>query len=168
MNVPSSMPNPKSSRWGGGVIDDEMREMQWVKPELVAQIRFVEWTAEGGCGLRRSSGCGPTRARERCGGKRTTVSRGPVQFGQTEALLSQVKSSDDAWCVPDGRTPRALLNRHRNVRHPHDFGSFTSNLMAASCSGALPILRRNGSHRASCRMLANMGSELTSTSPGSR
>ena len=26
---------------------DEMREMQWVKPELVAQIRFVEWTAEG-------------------------------------------------------------------------------------------------------------------------
>ena len=23
---------------------DEMREMQWVKPELVAQIRFVEWT----------------------------------------------------------------------------------------------------------------------------
>jgi bifunctional non-homologous end joining protein LigD len=26
---------------------DEMREMQWVRPELVAQIRFVEWTAEG-------------------------------------------------------------------------------------------------------------------------
>ena len=25
----------------------EMREMQWVKPELVAQVRFVEWTAEG-------------------------------------------------------------------------------------------------------------------------
>jgi len=24
-----------------------MREMQWVRPELVAQIRFVEWTAEG-------------------------------------------------------------------------------------------------------------------------
>ncbi len=21
--------------------------MQWVKPELVAQVRFVEWTAEG-------------------------------------------------------------------------------------------------------------------------
>ena len=24
-----------------------MHEMQWVRPELVAQIRFVEWTAEG-------------------------------------------------------------------------------------------------------------------------
>ena len=41
------LPQSKSSRWGGGVTADEMREMQWVKPELVAQIRFVEWTAEG-------------------------------------------------------------------------------------------------------------------------
>jgi bifunctional non-homologous end joining protein LigD len=29
------------------VTADEMREMQWVRPELVAQVRFVEWTAEG-------------------------------------------------------------------------------------------------------------------------
>ena len=41
------LPNPKASRWGGGVTADEMREMQWVTPELVAQIRFAEWTAEG-------------------------------------------------------------------------------------------------------------------------
>lgn len=26
---------------------DEMREFQWTRPELVVQIRFVEWTAEG-------------------------------------------------------------------------------------------------------------------------
>jgi len=39
--------NPKSSRWGGGVTAGEMREMQWMTPELVAQIRFVEWTPEG-------------------------------------------------------------------------------------------------------------------------
>lgn len=35
------------SRWGGGVTADEMGEMTWVKPKLVVQIRFVEWTAEG-------------------------------------------------------------------------------------------------------------------------
>jgi bifunctional non-homologous end joining protein LigD len=29
------------------VTADEMRDMQRVRPELVAQIRFVEWTAEG-------------------------------------------------------------------------------------------------------------------------
>ena len=45
--LPEDLPQPKSSRWGGGVTANEMREMQWLKPELVAQIRFVEWTAEG-------------------------------------------------------------------------------------------------------------------------
>jgi bifunctional non-homologous end joining protein LigD len=41
------LPNSKSSRWGGGITAEEMRQMQWVKPDLVAQLRFVEWTAEG-------------------------------------------------------------------------------------------------------------------------
>jgi bifunctional non-homologous end joining protein LigD len=40
------LPVVKSSRWGGGVTVDEMREMQWVRPKFVVQIRFVEWTAE--------------------------------------------------------------------------------------------------------------------------
>lgn len=26
---------------------DQMSEMHWTRPKLVAQIRFVEWTAEG-------------------------------------------------------------------------------------------------------------------------
>ena len=41
------LPSSKSDRWAGGVTADEMRQMQWVEPKLVAQIRFVEWTAEG-------------------------------------------------------------------------------------------------------------------------
>jgi DNA ligase D-like protein (predicted ligase) len=41
------LPHGKSSRWGGGVTVEDMRDMQWVKPDLVAQVRFVEWTAEG-------------------------------------------------------------------------------------------------------------------------
>jgi bifunctional non-homologous end joining protein LigD len=32
------------AHWGGGIADEEM---QWINPELLAQIRFVEWTAEG-------------------------------------------------------------------------------------------------------------------------
>jgi bifunctional non-homologous end joining protein LigD len=46
MSVPSSICRTRRHP-GGGVTADEMREMQWVRPELVAQIRFVEWTAEG-------------------------------------------------------------------------------------------------------------------------
>jgi DNA ligase D-like protein (predicted ligase) len=41
------LPHTKASRWGGGVTIDQMAEMQWVKPTLIAQVRFVEWTAEG-------------------------------------------------------------------------------------------------------------------------
>jgi DNA ligase D-like protein (predicted ligase) len=41
------LPNSKTAHWGGGVTADEMQEMQWLKPVLVTQIRFVEWTADG-------------------------------------------------------------------------------------------------------------------------
>jgi len=41
------LPTTQTSHWGGGVTADQMREMQWVKPKLVAQVRFVEWTADG-------------------------------------------------------------------------------------------------------------------------
>ena len=40
------LPNSKSSHWGGGVTAEQMKEMRWLKPALVAQIRFVEWTAD--------------------------------------------------------------------------------------------------------------------------
>ena len=40
------LPNHKPSRWGGGVTAAQMQEMRWLKPALVAQVRFVEWTAD--------------------------------------------------------------------------------------------------------------------------
>jgi bifunctional non-homologous end joining protein LigD len=43
----ADLPNSKTSHWGGGVTPEQMSEMQWLKPKLVAQIRFVEWTADG-------------------------------------------------------------------------------------------------------------------------
>lgn len=43
----ADLPSNGSSRWGGGVSGEEMDAIRWVRPELVAQIRFVEWTAQG-------------------------------------------------------------------------------------------------------------------------
>jgi ATP-dependent DNA ligase len=37
--------NSRTAHWGGGVTL-EMNEMQWLRPKLVAQVRFVEWTAD--------------------------------------------------------------------------------------------------------------------------
>ena len=42
----ANLPVTDVGRWGGGITADQMREMHWTKPQLVAQIRFVEWTAE--------------------------------------------------------------------------------------------------------------------------
>jgi bifunctional non-homologous end joining protein LigD len=40
-------PDASVGPWGGGITADQMREIHWTKPRLVAQVRFVEWTAEG-------------------------------------------------------------------------------------------------------------------------
>lgn len=37
----------ESSQWGGGVSAKDMRQMRWVRPSLVVQIGFVEWTNAG-------------------------------------------------------------------------------------------------------------------------
>jgi bifunctional non-homologous end joining protein LigD len=41
------LPNSKTTHWGGGVTAEQMAEMKWVRPTIVAQIRFVEWTSDG-------------------------------------------------------------------------------------------------------------------------
>jgi bifunctional non-homologous end joining protein LigD len=41
------LPSGRTTHWGGGVTPEQMSEMRWLKPQLVAQVRFVEWTAEG-------------------------------------------------------------------------------------------------------------------------
>lgn len=41
------LPNARTSHWGGGVTAEQMKEMRWLKPRLIAQIRFVEWTSDG-------------------------------------------------------------------------------------------------------------------------
>ena len=41
------LPNSKKSHWGTGVTVEDMLEMTWVRPRVVVQVHFVEWTTEG-------------------------------------------------------------------------------------------------------------------------
>jgi DNA ligase D-like protein (predicted ligase) len=43
----TDIPNSRTSHWGAGITADQMADFQWLTPRVVAQIRFVEWTAEG-------------------------------------------------------------------------------------------------------------------------
>ncbi len=42
----ANLPDTDVGPWAGGITADQMREMHWTVPQLVAQIRFTEWTAE--------------------------------------------------------------------------------------------------------------------------
>jgi bifunctional non-homologous end joining protein LigD len=41
-----NLPDAAAGRWGGGITADQMHEMQWTRPQLIAQVRFTEWTTE--------------------------------------------------------------------------------------------------------------------------
>jgi ATP-dependent DNA ligase len=40
----ANLPEPDAGRWGQGLTAEKMKECVWVRPELVARIRFLEWT----------------------------------------------------------------------------------------------------------------------------
>ena len=48
----ANLPDSKRGRWGEGITAEDMASIVWVKPSLVAQVAFTEWT-DGGS-LRRA------------------------------------------------------------------------------------------------------------------
>jgi bifunctional non-homologous end joining protein LigD len=40
-----NLPNAKTGRWGEGITAEDMPTITWVKPVVVAEIAFTEWTA---------------------------------------------------------------------------------------------------------------------------
>ena len=43
----ANLPMATSSHWGEGITADEMQKLRWVKPRLVVEVSFVEWTRDG-------------------------------------------------------------------------------------------------------------------------
>ena len=43
----ANLPEKKSGRWGQGLTAEKMAECRWLRPSLVGQFEFVEWTGEG-------------------------------------------------------------------------------------------------------------------------
>jgi bifunctional non-homologous end joining protein LigD len=41
------LPTSRKSHFGEGITEEEMMELCWLKPKLVAQISFTEWTNYG-------------------------------------------------------------------------------------------------------------------------
>ena len=41
----ANLPEPKNARRGEAVTAEVMKKARWIKPELVAQVEFTDWTA---------------------------------------------------------------------------------------------------------------------------
>jgi bifunctional non-homologous end joining protein LigD len=42
----ANLPEKKAGRWGADLTSAKMSECRWLKPELVGQFEFVEWTSD--------------------------------------------------------------------------------------------------------------------------
>ena len=43
----ANLPEAKAGRWGIGLTVEKMKDCRWLKPFLVGQFEFVEWTQGG-------------------------------------------------------------------------------------------------------------------------
>jgi bifunctional non-homologous end joining protein LigD len=43
----TDLPSRRTGHWGEGVTAEDMKILKWVKPKLVAEIAFTEWTRDG-------------------------------------------------------------------------------------------------------------------------
>ncbi|HEX4667594.1 MAG TPA: non-homologous end-joining DNA ligase [Chthoniobacterales bacterium] len=43
----ANLPTSRKSHFGEGINADEMSELRWLEPKLVAQVSFTEWTTQG-------------------------------------------------------------------------------------------------------------------------
>jgi bifunctional non-homologous end joining protein LigD len=43
----TDLPSTRTGHWGEGVTVEDMKILKWVKPTLVAEIAFTEWTRDG-------------------------------------------------------------------------------------------------------------------------
>jgi bifunctional non-homologous end joining protein LigD len=44
----ANLPTKRTGRWGQGITRSEMGKCTWLEPRLVCQVRFTEWTRDGG------------------------------------------------------------------------------------------------------------------------
>jgi bifunctional non-homologous end joining protein LigD len=58
----SDLPNSKSTHWAGGITSQEMSTVTWVRPSIVVQVGFRQWTDEGRLRLPKFLGLRPDKA----------------------------------------------------------------------------------------------------------
>jgi len=71
--MPLAIPPPRGTRFGSPLV---LSRVHWVRPEMVAEVSYVEWTPDG---LLRHVVCLAERADKLA----TEVRRSPLHLGET-------------------------------------------------------------------------------------
>jgi ATP-dependent DNA ligase len=43
----ANLPSSNTGHWGEGITAEDMKALRWVKPKIVVDVSFVEWTRDG-------------------------------------------------------------------------------------------------------------------------
>ena len=43
----ANLPSSRTGHWGEGITAEDMRALRWLKPKIVVEVSFVEWTRDG-------------------------------------------------------------------------------------------------------------------------
>jgi ATP-dependent DNA ligase len=57
-----NLPEKNAGRWGQGLTAEKMNECVWVKPRILAEVEFLEWT--GVDHLRHTKFIGPREGKD--------------------------------------------------------------------------------------------------------
>jgi ATP-dependent DNA ligase len=63
----ANLPEPRGGRWGAGLTAGKMKDCVWLKPELVGQFKFLEWTPGQSPASQQVRGAAGRQVAEECG-----------------------------------------------------------------------------------------------------
>ena len=91
-----NLPDEHPSRWGENLTADKMKECVWLRPEAVAQVEFLEWTA--GDRLRHSTFVGLREDKSARLGLRSTSEKPDRVLAPTLPVSGHQKASELCRC----------------------------------------------------------------------
>jgi hypothetical protein len=76
----SNLPEKKRTQWA--LTAEEMKNCRWLKPELVAQIEFAEWTPTATCAIQDLSACGTIKTHRPLRAKKDPAALAHTSFAE--------------------------------------------------------------------------------------
>jgi ATP-dependent DNA ligase len=96
----ANLPEARGGRWGEGLTAEKMKDCRWLKPVLVGQFEFVEWTPDGHLRHARFMGL---RGDRRAAGR---GARGRGRIALLAGISAQIPGLDRSLPIKNTTLPR--------------------------------------------------------------